>query len=468
MARSLENRDLVLLVDDDPAHCNLLARWLENDGYGVEAVYSGREAAHAMSRMLPQVVCLDLNMPDWDGLETLKRLLEIHPHLPIVMLTADRELESAVEAMKAGALDYLTKPVERTQLRTTIRNAVEHGHLKVRVRQLENELDGRSYGGMVGDSDAMRGVYRLIDRVGPSDVSVLIQGDSGTGKELVARALHESSPRAEGPFVALNCGAITESLQEAELFGHEKGAFTGAERVRKGRFAEAHRGTLFLDEVAELSSDLQVKLLRVLQERSFRRLGADRDQASDFRLVAATHRRLDRAVEDGDFRQDLFFRIAVFELEIPPLRRREGDIDLLVPHLLEVYGSGGLRLTPRARRALLDYGWPGNVRELGNALQHAAVIATDRIDLEHLPKRVIDGIADPSPPETEAETEARDPEPPSAPLDPELPLSLVELERDAIERAIEQAGGNRSEMARLLGIGRTTLYRKLRLHGFES
>jgi DNA-binding NtrC family response regulator len=441
---------LVLVVDDDPTLRMLVSRGLARDGRVVEAVADGEECLAILARSLPETVILDLAMPGIGGMETLKRLRAHHPYLPVIVLTADREVSTAVEATRLGAFDYLVKPIDRTELLTTVKNALERYSMRVRLAQLEREVEGRGYAGIVGQSPPMKELFRQMDRVAASDISILIHGESGTGKELVARALHRSSGRRDGPFVPLNCAAIPETLQESELFGHERGAFTGATARRVGRFEEADGGTLFLDEVAELSLSAQAKLLRVLQDRSFRRLGASGEVRSDFRLIAATHRDLDEQVKAGRFRGDLYFRVAVLELAIPPLRRRQGDIPLLVERFLQdaadEHGRGEVRVSAEALAALEAYPWPGNVRELENAVRRAAVVCEGGVLAPRdLPARVLEG------------GERR----PANRAD-EAPQTLEDIERAAILGAIERTGGNLSEVGRQLGIGRTTLYRKLK------
>jgi DNA-binding NtrC family response regulator len=402
--------------------------------------------------------------------------------------------------MQLGAYDYFTKPVDRTKLVTAIRNAAERQSLKARLERLERDAEP-SRRGIVGGSPAIRSLHRQIDRVADSDVTVAIIGESGAGKELVARAIHDSSARANHPFVALNCAAIPETLQESELFGHERGAFTGANQRRVGRFEQAHSGTLFLDEVAELSLALQAKLLRVLQERVFTRVGGSQEVRSDFRLVTATHKNLADEVQAGRFRADLYYRIAVFELGLPALRDRREDVALLAHHFASAFASTEeLRFSAEALELLMAYPWPGNVRELQNAIQHAAVVCSEHlIRSEDLPPRIRsmglaedDGAAvrDAAPSSSAAEASttpvevalgslspparsAADVEVPGAsPADPDAfpalpPVSLAELEKEAIRQAIDHNDGNVSAAIRQLGIGRTTLYRKLREYGLR-
>jgi len=461
---STRDEPLVVVVDDDPSQRQLFTRWLQNGGYEVQSFADGESLLEGLSRMLPDVICLDLNMPGIGGLRTLSHLREHQRLIPVLMLTADTEVESVVAAMKAGAYDYLGKPIEKNKLLTQVRNALEKSQMSLRLAHLEREASESGYAGILGRSDAMKRVFRQLDRLAPSDVTVLIHGESGTGKELVARAIHDRSAWRQGSFVALNCAAIPENLQESELFGHERGAFTGADARREGRFEEADGGTLFLDEIGELSQAAQAKLLRVLQERSFRRVGGTKDIHTSFRLVAATHRDLPTDVRHGRFREDLFYRIAVFELEIPPLRERQGDVPLLAETFgREASGGAALQIDAPTMEILERYGWPGNVRELRNTIQRAAVVASGGvIRSEDLPPRVVRAAELPASESGEVSPEAApDAAGAGTPVSPGRG-SLEDLEREAIQDALARHRGNVSEVARQLGIGRTTLYRKLK------
>lgn len=475
---------LVLLVEDDPSQSVLIRRWLEKEAYRVESVFDGESSLTALTRLLPDIICLDLHLPGMSGLHTLQKIKEHHPHLPVIILTSDSSVDSVVEAMRLGAHNYLVKPIDRTRLITDIRNAEKVSKMSVRLVQLERESEGPGYGAIVGNSPPMVALYRTLDRIAPTEITVLLNGETGTGKELVARALHENSGRHKGPLVTLNCAAIPESLQESELFGHEKGAFTGATKRKIGLFEETNQGTLFLDEVAELSLPLQAKLLRVLQERTFRRLGGTQDISTSFRLVAATHQDLDEAVRKGRFREDLFYRIAVFELELAPLRERPEDISDLVTLFLmrEAKSRHGepVRVSEACLGVLRRHLWPGNIRELQNAIQRASVVALDGvIQTRDLPPRILDGIEsedaaaeDGSEVSDSTRAHRRENSTDRLPLDSHLALglasddceipSLAVLERRAIEACFSRTGGNLSEMARQLRIGRTTLYRKLK------
>jgi DNA-binding NtrC family response regulator len=456
---------LLLVVDDMEEVRRLVGNTLAREGYEIKTFGSGEACLDAMAVMIPDAIYLDVDMPGLSGLQTLERIREKHPRVPVIMLTGDDSVESVVAAMKLGAYDYLVKPPERQKLVTVARNAVEHYRMSVQLTSLKRETGGsEGFRGIVTRAESMKEVFRQMDRVAPTAITLLIRGESGTGKELVARAIHDHSPRKRGPFVALNCAAIPDTLQESELFGHEKGSFTGATGKRLGRFELADKGTLFLDEVAELSLPLQAKLLRVLQDSTFQRVGGSQDIRSDFRLVTATHKDLAREVREGRFREDLYFRIVVFELELPPLRERHGDLDLLVNHFLRQYEGERERpieVSAQAASLLSAYPWPGNVRELENAIQRAVVAAEHRIEPEHLPSRLREEALTGAQPA--AGGSSSPPTPRTGSFDTEE-LNLERLERRAIERALGKTRGNLAEAGRLLGLSRATLYRKLKTY----
>lgn len=445
----------LMIVDDDRTTRRIMRHWLEKDGYEVIDFATAGEAVEAEAR--PSVACVDLGLGADSGLDVMRQLKAQDPNLEVVIVTARSDASTAVEAMRAGAYDYVTKPIDRERLLTSVRRAGEHRKLRDEVQVLTSELrDSRALSTLVGDSSAMQRLADQIGRVVDSDVPVCIIGESGTGKELVARAVHDGGRRAGGPFVAVNCGAIPESLQESELFGAERGAYTGAETTRPGRFEQAAGGTLFLDELGEMSPATQAALLRALQERTIRRVGGAKEIHVDVRVVCATHRDLEALVAAGKFREDLYFRLVVYPVDVPPLRDRKEDIPSLAAHFLRKLaadvGRQPERVSPEAMEALMAHRWPGNVRELQNAI-HRAMLACDgtAIDLSHLPSNVA--------------AEKRNPvaAPPKAPLESGVPetLNLKAIERQTIRRALETTGGNMSEAARLLGIGRATLYRKV-------
>lgn len=495
----------ILIIDDDERFCVLAQRILQGAGHDVEVCHDAESGLRRLGEIIPDVLCLDLGLPDMRGIDVLERVRAHHRLVSVIVLTADSTVDSVVTAMKLGAWDYLTKPVDRARLLTIVRNAIAHSHMAVRLLHLEREAHGHGYPGFVGSSPPMKALFRQIDRVASSDITVLVHGESGTGKELAARAIHDHSGRKNAPFVALNCAAVPESLQESELFGHERGAFTGAIARRAGKFELADRGTLFLDEVAELSPSAQAKLLRVLQERRFQRLGGNQEVVSDFRLIAATHRDLLKEARAGRFREDLYFRIAVFELELPPLRERGDDVILLANATLErAQRSGGasLQLSQEAMAVIRSYSWPGNVRELQNAIERAIVIASGpEIKASDLPARLCAHPERPaaslaalaSAPISIAEMNPNTPpavaagglptssaQPPTQshadPIAAELDIpaalagagSLEEVERRTIEQALKDSRGNITEAVRRLGIGRSTLYRKLKQYKLTS
>lgn len=452
----MAEKPLVWIVDDDAAIRELLSFMVAEDGCRVESFLSGAEVL-AASGAKPAAVLLDLMMPEIDGVEVLKELRRRLPALPVIILTAVSDIARAVEVTKLGAYDYLTKPVDKDRLLTTLRRAVTQHSLEQEVGRLRGELAER-YGlrTIVGSSAAMRKVYDQIERVLESDITVFISGESGSGKELVAKAIHYGSLRAGGPFVDVNCAAIPEGLQESELFGHEKGAFTGAHASHPGKFEQAAGGTILLDEVGEMSPSSQARLLRVLQERCLTRVGGTKTIALDVRVVSSSNRDLAQLVGEGRFRQDLYYRLVVFPIELPPLRRRREDIPALVEHFLNKYaGDAGRRITrvePAALELLMRHDWPGNVRELENVIHRSLLVASapelkrDDLPRELAAERDRAVFADEGPGELR---------------------SLEELERQAIERAIDHFGGNLSDVARQLGIGRSTLYRKLEQYGLR-
>jgi two-component system response regulator HydG len=443
----------ILVVDDDTAHRTMLRTLVGGWGYAITEADDGEAAIRQVRERAYDLVLMDVRMLKVSGLEALAAIKAINPAIPVVIMTAFSSVETAVAALKEGAHDYLTKPLDFDKLRVTIERSMEHTRLKAENRALRAELAGRfERGRIVGRSSAMQRVLDTVAQVAPSEATVLISGESGTGKELVAGLLHANSGRREGPFVSLNCAAITESLMESELFGHEKGAFTGAERRREGRFHQADGGTLFLDEVSEMPLSMQVKFLRVLQEREFTRVGGDGLLRVDVRVVAATNTHLPERIAAGRFREDLYYRLNVVGLQLPPLRERREDIPLLAHHFLETFAAKNRKpvkgFTPQAMDRLTRRDWPGNVRELMNAVERAVVLAR----ADYL---------------TEADFPAIGPAPaagaPPAAGGAGLPLS--EVERAVILETLAAAGGNKSEAARRLGVTRRTLHKKLKAYG---
>ncbi len=452
----------ILIVDDDESLLRLLTHWLEKQDYRISVATRAGACLALLEHTLPDVILLDLNLPDQSDLDTLQAIRKRCPQVPVLMSTTEGEVETVVRAMQMGAWDYLQKPLQRTKLLTTLGNAVDRAKTTLKLVELTRLADG-GHPQIVGQSPAMKRLFSQMDRVGPSEITVLLRGESGTGKELVAKALHECSSRSAAPFVAVNCGAIPENLQESELFGHEKGAFTGAASQRKGRFEQAEGGTLFLDEVAELGPSLQASLLRVLQERTYFRVGGSKEQNADLRILAATHRDLREMVKTGAFREDLYYRLAVFELLLPPLRERDGDLVLLARCILEEmgarHGRGVVTLSPAALESLSAHPWPGNVRELRNALERATVLCEGgEIRVQDLPAHM------------QGQVPARTTIPSSGPpfdLPRTEPATLSDIERQTILEAMEAADGNLSEVVRRLNIPRSTLYRRLRAYGIR-
>jgi two-component system response regulator HydG len=425
---------------------------LERHGYLATSTTSPKEALERIAREPCDVVVTDLGMTEMDGLELCERILGTSPDVPIIVVTGQGSMDAAISAMRAGAYDFLTKPIDAKILGLSVARAAQHHRLNSEVKRLREEVSApASEGVVVGESSAMKRVADLIARVAPSEASVLIHGETGTGKELVARAVHAASPRQAGPFVAINCAAVPANLLESELFGHARGAFTDAKSQRQGLFVEASGGTLFLDEIGEMPLEMQAKLLRVLQERRVRPIGSNQEVDFDARLVTATHRDLEVDVEKRRFREDLFYRINVVKIDVPPLRERGGDVLKLASYFLgrfaERSGKGKLSLSPQAAERILSYNWAGNVRELENAMERAVALARlDQITVEDLPDRVRSYRAD-------RFLLSAD--------DPKEVVSLEEIERRYIYRVIKILGGNKARAAELLGLDRRTLYRRL-------
>ena len=472
----------ILIIDDDDSLQRLVAFELETQGLGTRSALTAATARNQIEQALPNAVLLDLDLPDTDGFDLLEELHREHPALPIIVLTSDDELDDVVRCMRLGADDYVTKPFDSARLLASVQGAIRRSSLQDRVEQLTDELRGkRGFETIVGESASLTQTTQLLQRAAALDVDVLLTGESGTGKELAANALHNSSKRRSGAFVALNCGAIPVSLIESELFGHERGAFTGAARRRVGLFEQANGGTLFLDEIGEMPFDMQVRLLRVLEERTVQRIGGSENLPIDVRIVSATNRDLQAEIAKGRFREDLFYRLAVFPVSLPPLREREHDVLTLADRFLSrsaaEFDRPARRLTPDARHALLTHDWPGNVRELKNVITRAAVLADGvDVDIAHLslssrpsqPPRA----ASPAMPEMPAPPPSTRPiehvPPPAAVGNGDQQRSLAHMESTHIERVLRAARFNIKEAARQLGIGRATLYRKIAKHGLST
>ena len=452
----MSDPNTILVVDDDPAHRAMLRTLLTGWGYRIKEADDGAGAIAVVHEQSFDLILMDIRMIKVSGLEALEEIKAFNPAIPVIIMTAYSSVESAVEAMKNGAYDYLTKPLDFDELRLTMERAMEHSHLREENRLLRETLGAHfDTQNIIGTSPAMMRLMETVAQVAPSEATVLITGESGTGKEMIAGAIHFNSLRKDGPYVKINCAAITETLLESELFGHEKGAFTGAYRRKEGRFRQAHGGTLFLDEVSEMSLAMQVKLLRVLQERDITRVGGEEVMKVDVRIIAAANKDLITEIRAGRFRDDLYYRLNVVAIAMPPLRERREDIPLLAQHFLEQFSERNRKqikgFTPQAMDRLLRYEWPGNVRELMNAVERAVVLArAEYLDEDEFP--LIQG---------EAGLKGEGPLEGAASID----LPLDEVERATILRAMELTKGNKSEAARRLGITRRTLHKKLKTYG---
>jgi DNA-binding NtrC family response regulator len=456
----------ILVCDDEPVARRGALRALGTEAYDFVECPGGRECLEALGRPRHGVdlILLDLRMPGMDGMTTLAHLTALPAPPPVVVVTADASLRTAIEAVKAGAVDYLSKPYEIDELRFVVAKTLETARLQAENRRLIEEVK-RLGGGkrLLGESLAMRAVLDAVERVGPASAGVLIRGESGTGKELVARRVHDSSDRARGPFVAVNCAAIPDTLVESELFGHRRGAFTGADRDRPGKFRQADGGTLFLDEVGDMALAAQAKLLRVLQEGIVEPLGGGDPVTVDVRVLAATHRDLKTLAAEGRFREDLLFRLRVVEIELPPLRERGGDVLLLARHFLAASSRAGLSFAPETERALLAWSWPGNVRELANAVERATIFCRgDVVQPEDLPQEVR-GAAP-----REEDSGA------GLTWDPEDDFQTAKkkvidrFEKAILTEALREHGGNISQAARKLGLHRQNLQQKLHELGISA
>ena len=446
----------ILLIDDDPSLRRVMEYSLLERGYAVRAAESGEQGLALFGKERFDAVVTDITMPGMNGMEVLRKVQDASPGLPVIIITAYGTIESAVEAMRLGAFDYVTKPFpSKDELHLRLQKALKLRRLEQENKHLrELVADRSSFGNIIGTRSRIREVLDLAGRVAPSDATVLITGESGTGKEVLSTGIHLASGRAAGPFIAVNCAAIPENLIESELFGHVKGAFTGAVRDREGKFELADGGTLFLDEIADLRIDLQAKILRALQERTIDRVGGGRPAEIDVRVIAATNRDLDRAVREGVFREDLYYRLSVVVLQLPPLRERREDIALLAGHFLKRFAKGeAVTIDSAALDALTLYGWPGNVRELENTMERAMVLRRGgTITPDDLPEKVRRGGGSAS----------------DIILNlPESGISLEELEKTLIVKALEKHKGNQTRAAEYLGITRPTLIYRMEKHGLK-
>ncbi len=448
----------VLVVDDDESMRDMLQQGLGGLGHTVSTCATGSEALEHIAKDDPEVLLTDLRLRAESGLDVCQRAMERSPELPVIVMTGFGSMESAIAAIRAGAYDFVTKPVELTTLNMILHRAIRQRRLLDEIKRLR--ADGRSSFDtkMIGESRAIRKVFDMIERLRESDATVLISGESGTGKELVARALHASSVHRDGPFIAVNCAAVPAELLESELFGHVRGAFTDARRARDGLFVRANGGTLLLDEIGEMPLEMQPKLLRALQERRVRPVGGNREVAFDVRLLAATNRDLESMVEEREFREDLFYRVNVVQLQVPPLRARGTDILRLAQHFVDMYRERDRKevqsLSPAAAKCLIEYDWPGNVRELENAIECAVALARyNELSVDDLPEKI----------RSRKRRKHLEPHQESAEIE-----SLETVERHHIERVLQAVEGNKTQASERLGISRRTLYRKLERFGLEG
>ena len=434
----------ILIVDDDDGHRMMLEALLKKWKFQISSAENGRQALEMAQSKPFDTILMDIRMPDMDGMTALNKIHEYNPAIPIIMMTAYSDIDNAIEAVKTGAYDYLTKPLDFDRLKITLSRSLEHAKLKREMQELRSSHASN----IIGKSPAITNLKDLISTVAPSDATILIRGKSGTGKELVARSIHEQSHRKSNAWVAVNCAALTESLLESELFGHEKGAFTGADRRREGRFLQANGGTIFLDEIGDISPIMQVKLLRVLQQKEIQRVGSDETLHVDVRIVTATNKNLEKEIENGNFREDLYYRLNVVSLSVPSLQERDGDIPIIAQHFLEKFAAKNNKIvkgfSPQAMDYLVKYSWPGNVRELENVIERASILLrSDYIDVSDLALNI---------------TEKEDSQQTSMPN----AQSLEDMEKKFILKTLHALKDNKSETAKQLGISRKTLHTKLK------
>lgn len=455
--------DTVLIVDDEKNYTLILSAVLEEEGLETLTANSGLEALEILKNSDVDLVLTDMKMPSMDGIELLERIKAKDPELPVIMMTAHGTVDKAVEAMQKGAYTYILKPFDNERLVIYVSKAIAMYRVVKENRRLRSAVESRySFGNIIGKSKGMRDVFEMIQKVAPSTATVLIEGESGTGKELVAKSIHFNSQRRDNPFIAINCSALSENLLESELFGHEKGAFTGAVAMKKGRFELADEGTLFLDEIGELSQNLQVKLLRVLQEKVFERVGGVKPVSVNIRLIAATNKRLKDEVKEGRFREDLYYRLNVVHIVLPPLRQRKEDIRILIDHFIEKYADERKSDTPVAgvelevERLLYDYSWPGNVRELENVIERAMIMCPgETVKTSDLPKEFKDNVYNTLNIE-------------GIPANANLYETLAMVEKKMIERSLRMTNNVQAHAAALLGIGKSGLNQKIKKYKLDG
>jgi two-component system, NtrC family, response regulator HydG len=447
-----ERQVTILVVDDEQVHRYMLCSMFKEWGWKCVEADDGRTAVEAVEKYVYDAVLMDVRMARMDGMEAFKRIHAAHPALPVIIMTAYSSVDAAVKAIQHGAYDYLTKPLDFDRLRLTLERAVDRKQVEEKKREGKQVKPVPKHSAIIGNSSPMQELLEMISYVAPTEATVLITGESGTGKELVAAELHGNSERRNGPFVRVNCAALAEGLLESELFGHEKGAFTGADKQREGKFVQAAGGTLFLDEIGETSQAMQVKMLRVLQEHELQRVGGQKTIRTDTRIIAATNRDLEEEVRIGNFREDLYYRLNVVTVAVPPLRDRGEDILLLVNHFVHKFSEKNRRMvtgvTPNCMALLASYRWPGNVRELENAIERGVILMRgEQLTAKNLPLPI-------------QKQEQRDG------AKPAQPISLEDVEKKQILKTMEETKGNKSEAARRLGISRKTLQNKL--HKYED
>jgi len=447
----------ILVADDEPSHRQMIEAVLAAEGYEVTQAEDGQAAISAIEDRFYDLVIMDIRMPNVDGIQALQKIKQISPDIPVIIMTAYASVGTAVDALKSSAYDYLIKPLDIEELKILVAKALHHHQLEQENIYLKERLNDRfDFSNIIGHSPAMKKLFETMALVAPSEATVIIVGESGTGKELIANAIHQNSPRKDFPFIKVNCAALPETLLESELFGHEKGAFTGAIARKQGRFQLAHNSSIFLDEIAEMAPATQAKILRVLQEREFEPVGGTQTIKVDTRVIVATNKNLEKEIQEGRFREDLYYRLNVITVEVPPLRRRREDIPLLADFFLKHYAEKNRRLikgfTPRATDLLMRYDWPGNVRELENIIERAVIMARGEMI---------------TPLEFPFDLQDLDVELKESRIDLTPGRSLKEVEKVLILRTLEEARGNRTHAAGILGISRRTLQLKLKEYGIN-